>query len=162
MFGVKTEIKGDKIVIKGLRRMAAEFPHAFDRGLSRSVKGIHREAHDFLSGPGRKDGDIAGGGYPVPIRSGHLRRMLNFLEPNRSKTVNDGDEAITFVAGKHEAIVFNAASYGESVHDGYGSSKGFGPRPFIDDAFEEFNRSVGVTKTIQDEVGKAIRKQGFS
>jgi len=169
MLNLRVDIDGDRVVVAGLQKLADDFPDAVDRGLTRAAKGIHRAAHSFLSGPGKKSSNIPGGGYPVPVRTGHLRRMLGYLPPNasKSKSSSRSEEAaeerdrVGFSTGKHEAIIFNAAAYGEVIHDGRGSSAKFGARPFLTDALEAFNRGKGVAGEIDDEIAEIIKKRGF-
>lgn len=152
MLDIHVSIEGEKVIIEGLERFARHIPSAAQRGLSRAAKGIHRKAHDFLSGPGAKASNVSAGGYPVPIRTGHLRRMLNWLEPGQSKTAS----GITFTTGPMEAIIFNAAEYAMTIHEGKKSSAKYGARPFLTDALEKFNQGAKIAKIIREEVQKEI------
>jgi len=150
---IRVEIHGDKVVMAGLQRLEQRIPRAIDRGLRRSAMGIHRAAYDFLSGP-----KSAVGGYPVPVRTGHLRRSLDWLGPNRSKS-KDGK---TFTAGPHEAVVYNSAVYSRAIHDGRGSSAKFGARPYLTDALEQFNRGNHIADVMAEEISKEIAKEGLA
>ncbi|WP_020675556.1 hypothetical protein [Geopsychrobacter electrodiphilus] len=152
MLGLNVTVQGDKIILSGLRLLTNDIDPAAARGLAKAAKGSMREAHKFLSGAGGKPGS-----YPVPVETGHLRRMLNWLKPGVSKTA-DGE---TFTTGKLEAMVYDSAIYSNVIHDGTGSSSKFGARPFITDGFERFNQTVGVANVIEDEIAKAIAKRGF-
>jgi len=123
---LQVTVQGDRVVVANLQRYARELPHAVDRGLKRIVRGLYGIAQYWLSGEGgaAKDmrTDYAGfanksgqdamfrsfkgaGGYPVPVRTGHLRRMLDWLDPGESKS----GEAGTFSAGPQEVVLFDSA-----------------------------------------------------
>jgi len=172
MLSVRADIQGDKVVIQGLSYFAGRFPRAVERGLSRIGKGVHREAYDYLSGAGgiyetrtsksgrayrKKVGDTEAGGYPVPVRTGHLRRSLAWLKPGQSKTA----EELTFTAGKMEIVVYNSAEYARTIHEGSGSSATHGDRPFLVDGFRRFNGSGRAAEFLEEEVGKEISRGGF-
>ncbi|HAR46635.1 MAG TPA: hypothetical protein DCS05_10875, partial [Nitrospiraceae bacterium] len=90
MLDLKVTIDNDKVVILGLEKLAAEMPGAVKRGLRRSGAGIYAIAMQWLSGKGggtttysrewsaggevrtKKKYGAAPGGYPVPVRTGHL------------------------------------------------------------------------------------------
>jgi len=150
---IRVEITGDKIVLAGLQRLGKAIPRAVDRGLERSAMGLHRAAMSFLSG-----GKGRPGGYPIPMRTGHLRRSLDWLGPNRSKSQN----GMSFATGPHEALVYNSAVYSRAIHDGRGSSAKFGARPFLTDAFEQFNRGNHIAGIIEEEISDAIAKEGLA
>ena len=143
-------VKNDKIILEGLRQAAEDMPGAVKKGLSNVAIGVNNVAFDWLSGAGK--GDVAAGGYPVPVRTGHLRRLQNWLKPGQSKS----GEAGTFRAGAMEVLVYNSASYARSIHDGLGSSGKFGRRPFLEDGFKQFNEGDQVVKTIQTEIDAVL------
>ncbi len=166
MLSLNATVEGDKVVIAGLQGMEADMPHALRITLAKGAKGTMREAFDFLNGAGAMDSNIAAGGYPVPKRTGHLQRMLDFLAPQKTpgwtnkakaKTVNGS----TFATGDLEAMVYDSAIYSRSIHDGTGSSAKFGARPFITDGFEAFNRGDKLSQIADEEVTKVITKRGF-
>src|SRR5512139_1469234 len=100
MLDITVTTKGDKVVIEGLGRFrSALLGEAIRSGLERVAKGVQRGASELLSG--KKE---PAGGYPVPVRIGHLRRSLDWLKPGETKT----GEAGTFTAGKHESVVYNS------------------------------------------------------
>jgi hypothetical protein len=152
MLDIRVTVEGDKVVISDLARYAREIPHAVDRGLKRAAVGIERAAFDFLSGPGIKKDNIPGGGYPVPVRTGHLRQLLDWLEPGQSKSGPAG----TFTAGAHEVVVYDSALYANVIHEGRGSSEKFGPRRYLTDALKKFNEGEGIKGAIEKEIAKEI------
>ncbi len=178
MLDINVTIEGDKVVIAGLGKLTGELQGAANRGLERSVTGIYGLAYGFLSGAGGADknkrNDYTGftkksgegvmfrsyegaGGYPVPVRTGDLRRHLDWLKPGESKTGPAG----TFAAGQNEAVIYNSEEYANVIHGGYGSSAKFGPRPFLTDALEKFNVGDRIRKNIEEEVAEEIRKAGL-
>lgn len=157
MLDLRVDVQGDKVVINGFAHMAKNLPKASERGLVRIAQGIHRAAHDNLSGAGAKASNVGSGGYPVPVRSGHLRSCLDWLKPGESKT----SEGVHFTAAKDEAIVFNAAAYGMSIHEGTSSSAKFGPRPYITDGAETFLSGGTSEKIMDDEIDRELRKGGL-
>lgn len=169
MLDISLTVEGDKIIIEGLKQFAEEMPGAVQRGLGSAGKKIYDIAFQWLSGAGayykasksgksrRKVMDTASGGYPVPVRTGWLRRELSWLYPGKTKTYDTG----TFTAGPNEVIIYNAAEYANVVHEGKGSSAKFGPRRFLTDAFEMFNRGLGIQMAISDEIQKAKAKAGL-
>lgn len=186
---VGIRIDGDKIILENLRGLINDYPQAVKRGLSRSAKGIHSYATSFLSGGGgnnrntrigkrqiKKENIRTGftkgsgeqvnfnlwkdsGRYPVPVRTGNLRRLLNFVEPGRSKTGKDGQ---TFTAGAMEAIVYNSAEYARVIHFSTGSSAKFGHRQYLFDALEKFNQGNRIAENIAEEISADIAKRGLA
>jgi hypothetical protein len=152
MLDIRATIEGDRVLLEGLGRFARNTPEAVERGLERVVTGVYREAFDLLSGPGAKRSKVPPGQYPVPVRRGYLRQMLDFVLAGESKTGDAG----TFTAGDLEAIVFNSALYAEVIHEGKGSSEKFGPRPFMDDAYETFDRGGRVVEILEEEIAKEM------
>lgn len=155
MISINVTIDGDKVILQGLTAAAATFPDAANRGLARVAKGSHREAFERLSGPGAKASYIPGGGYPVPVRTGHLRRSLDWLKPNTSKSAGGQ----TFSTGDMESMVYDSAAYAVVVHEGIGSSAAHGPRRFIDDALRAFNGSNRIAEILTDEIDKNLAKK---
>lgn len=171
---ISVNIQGDKVVLGNLQGLASDYPSAIQRGQSRNIKGIHRLAIDFLSGAGSKgtyvttksgntrwkkrDTPIPGGGYPVPVRTGNLRRLEDFVEPGRSKTSNGQ----TFTAGPMEAIAFNSAQYAYPIHAGTGSSAKFGPRQYLYDSLDQFNQGNRIAENIAEEIAVDIAKRGLA
>lgn len=148
MLSISATVEGDKIVISGLQQLAEEAPQILQRTLTRGAIGTHREAFDLLSGA--KD---PAGAYPVPVVTGNLRRLLDWLQPGARKG--------GFKAAALEAIVYNSAEYAQVIHAGSGSSAKFGARPFITDGFERFNRGGKLAEIAGEEIEAAARKKGF-
>jgi len=175
MFDLTVTVEGDRVLIDGLEKAASGVPKAITRGLSRIAKGIHGGAMDYLSGPGgagkaqrRKpeEGERTGfknkttgkrvkfdlfegaGAYPVPVRRGNLRRLLDYVEPGESKG--------GFTAAPDEAIVYDSAEYASVILDGTGSSAKYGPRDYLTDGYERFNEGDRIVKTLEEEIAKEM------
>lgn len=186
MLDVQVTIENEQVVVKGLQRFAEQTPAAVRRGLMRVAAGTHREAMDWLSGPGRtkmrltnrgavihEDGRITKrktrlsgqtsqlgarpGSYPVPVLTGNLRRMLNWLSPGQTKS----GEAGTFTAGDMEVVVYDSAAYADVIRSGKWTSKGFGPRPFLEDALTRFNEGARIKQILEEEIQAEIEKGGL-
>jgi len=92
-------------------------PDAVARGVRKVVFTVENKAEELLRGAGT----AAPGSYPVPVRSGFLRRSMG-------ATASGG-----------RGLVFNSAEYARAIHDGfrpYGNkhAKPVPARPFMDDA----------------------------
>lgn len=107
-------------------------------GLRKAVVAVENAASELLSGSG------AAGAYPVPVRTGHLRRSMG------SKM--QGDSA---------GAVYNSAEYARAIHDGVvGRWNGRGKvaivqvraRPFMTDAVEK----ADPTAIVHDELRAAL------
>lgn len=167
MLALNVTVTGDKVVINGLNQLTAEMPNVVQRGLKRVVRGVHRNAMDFLNGPATASAPSSGkkmnkvtlssGGYPVPVRTGNIKRLLDFVDPGQSKS----SAGASFIAGPMEAIVYDSAEYASVIHQGTGSSAKFGKRPFIDDALAAFNQSDGIANVIEQELQAEIKKRGL-
>jgi hypothetical protein len=173
---LQVRIEGDKIVINNLTSMPAKIQTAIGRGLKRSGRGITREAYAFLSGAGgmgkkkvtgtggftKKSGEQVkwntyegAGKYPVPVRTGHLRQLLDFLDPGKSKSGPAG----TFTAGPFEEVIFDSAEYADVIHEGRGSSEKFGRRrAYMTDALDKFNSGDGIMKIFHEEIEQELEK----
>ncbi len=164
MLALNVMVSGDKIVINGMKQFVADIPNITGQGLKKAVRGVHRYAMDFLNGAasvsapttGKKSVKVAlpGGGYPVPVRTGNLKRLLDFLDPGQSKG--------GFTAGPMEAIIYDSAEYASVIHEGTGSSAKFGKRPFLDDALARFNQGNGIASTVDNELDVEIKKRGLA
>jgi hypothetical protein len=154
MLDLRVEIKNDRVVMQGLEKLAREFPGAVKRGLKNIGRGVYQQAFQWLSGPGAKKSNIPGGGYPVPVRTGHLRGRLDWLDPGQSKS----GEAGTFTAGDMETVVFDSASYAGDIFSGSGSSGPYGERDALRDGLDVFDRTRGVVFTIDLEIRKEINR----
>jgi len=182
MIALNVQVQGDKVIIDGLRNFAIAAPLAVQRGLKKAVRGVHREAMEFLNGSGgvgkksqivgpsrgfvKKSGESVNfkqqfsgaGAYPVPVRTGNLKRLLDFVDPGQSITSNGK----TFSAANMEAVVFDSAQYASVIHQGTGSSAKFGKRAYLDDALANFNQGDGIAKTIETEMMAEIAKRGLA
>ncbi|MFQ5737139.1 MAG: hypothetical protein ACE5GY_09825 [Thermodesulfobacteriota bacterium] len=169
MLGINVTVEGDRVVIEGLGRYERGIrERALPNALRRIASGTARKAVDRLSGPrrglatvtarsGRKRAvpqrpDLAGG-YPVPRLTGNLRRLLSWIGPGRAK---EG-----FSTGPFEAMVFDSAQYAMQIHEGKGSSEKYGPRRFLDDAFDEFNAGARAAAIIEGELNKEAIRNGL-
>lgn len=182
MLDINVTIKGDKIIFEGLDRFAQQIPGAVQKGLTDAVRGMHSEALALLNAAGakgdystgkwkEKDTPDASGGYPVPVRTGFLKRALHYLEPGQSKSFGNQTDfqtrkskkvvKDTMKVGDTEAMLYNTAEYAYVIHEGRGSSAKFGPRPFLTDALEKFNQGDKIKKIMEDEINKAIKGAGL-
>lgn len=181
MLNINVTISGDKVLIQGLNQFAAEMPGTIRSGLKKVVRGVHPLAMAFLNGAGgagrkaqitgpsrgftKKSGEHVGfkqqfagaGGWPVPVRTGNLKRLLDWVDPGQSMT----SHGQTFSAGNMEVVIFNSAEYASSIHEGTGSSRKFGPRRFLDSAVSRFNTVTGIANTIEAEIESALIKKGL-
>lgn len=102
------------------------------------------------------------GGYPVPVRTGNLKRLLNFVDPGQTK----GTGGVSFTAGPLEAVVYDSAEYASVIRFGTGSSAKFGPRDYLTDAFDKFNQfggvGNGVMHVIESEYSNELVKRGLA
>jgi hypothetical protein len=185
MLDIRVTVQNDQVVIKGLNQLAAEIPVAVRRGLKRIAAGVYDEAFQWLSGPGRtsmrltnrgatihEDGRITKrkssswgqsnslgarpGSYPVPILTGHLRRLLDWLSPGDSITGESG----TFSAGPNEVVIYDSAAYADVIKRGKWTSAGFGPRDFLGDALTRFNEGARIAQILEEEIQFEIAKRG--
>jgi len=178
----KVEIKGDRVIIDFLDDLIKEFPEAVKSGLNRSVKGIYREAQNWLNGPGAKgeyvtsksgkkywkerEEPIGAGEYPVPRRTGHLARAFEYFLAGESESWGDYSDpgsrkvvpAGEIELGEYEAAIVNKAAYALMIHEGMGTSRKYGRRPFVEDALERFNQGAKITGIMEEEINKAIKK----
>jgi len=146
------KIEGTNVVIENLGSLSKDMPGILDNALQRVAKGIFRSAFAWLSGA-----KTPAGAYPVPIVTGHLRRGLDWLNPGESKSTETG----AYAAGKHEVVIYDSAIYADPIFEGKSSSAKFGPRNALIDGLNRFNASVGIEKTIEDELQKEIAKRGL-
>ena len=152
MFDIQVQITGDKVIIRDLPTASMRIPAAADRALTRSAKGIYREAFSFLSGPGAKASNVPAGGYPVPVRTGFLRQALDWVAPGQSKAGVQG----VVTAGKNEALIYDSAEYARVIHEGTGSSATFGPRAYLIDGLEKFNEGDHIQHIFEEELRRIL------
>jgi len=160
MLELRTNFNGVQQAEKYVANVAAAYPSAARKGLTRIIRGMHRVSMDKLNGRGGagRTAQIVGpsrgftkasgetvnfkqqfagaGGYPVPVRTGNLKRLLDFVEPGQSKS----GAGFNVHAGPLEAILYNSAEYANTIHEGLGSSAKFGPRRFLIDALEQYKQ----------------------
>lgn len=187
MLDIQVTIQNEQVVIRNLQRFADQVPGAVKRGLKRVAAGVHHDAMAWLTGPGRskmrltnkgaiiqEDGRITKrktalrgqsdqlgarpGSYPVPVLTGNLRRMLNWLSPGDSKSGDAG----TFTAGPMEVVVYDSAAYADVIAKGKWTSAGFGPRDFLGDALTKFNEGARIKRILDEEIQQEISKGGMS
>jgi len=178
MFTLGVTVSGDKVVLSNLQRFETAVFTGAQRGLQKSVRGIHPLAMAFLNGAGgagrkaqivgpsrgftKKSGETVNfkpqlsgaGAYPVPVRTANLKRLLDFVDPGQSKFSN----GVTFVAGPNEAVLYDSAEYAMTIHQGTGSSEKFGRRPYVEDALKAFNQGAGIVKAVEQEIAAEIQK----
>jgi len=172
LLNIKITVEGEKLVIDGLNQFVVQTPNAIRRALERTAKGVMREAFSLLSGAGAKGvtkevtgksggkynkfqkQNIPAGGYPVPVRTGHLRRSLDWLKPGATKETDVG----VFTAGSNEVVVYDSAQYARVIHEGTGSSTPHGPRRYLTDALENFNSGSRISQIIEEEIQKEVDK----
>lgn len=104
---------------------ATRTQRAVQAGLTRVANAINAKQIENLSGGGNDEA----GGYPVPVRSGHLRRSAE-IEVN-----------------KDHAFVFNDAEYAAPVHRTNG--------PFLSDAASDINLSKEFAAGVRHVMGAA-------
>jgi len=179
MFALNCTISGDKVLIEGLGQFIEEMPGTIRKGLKKIVRGIHPLAMAFLNGVGgagrkaqitgpsrgftRKSGETVNfkpqlsgaGGWPVPVRTGNLKRLLDFLDPGQTITAG----GMTFTAGDMEVVLFDSAEYANVIHEGLGSSRKFGPRRFATSALSRFNTTVGIANTLNNEISESLKRK---
>ncbi len=110
-----------------LRERSGRWTAAAINGLRRAVLSVEAAATRRLSGGGQA------GSYPVPVRTGNLRRSMGF-------------KILDTISG----LVFNTARYAGAIHNGLQPRKHHGrgdasmyifdsvaARPFLDDAVAE-------------------------
>lgn len=154
MLDISIKLEGDKVLIAGLKAAAEEMPRAIIKGFTRAGLGVYRESFAFLSGPGAKKSKVPPGGWPVPVRTGHLRRSLNWVKPGESKS----DQGHTVTAGADQTIIYNAAPYAAAIHEGTWTQRFHDKRPFLRGGYEKFNQGEHVKEILMEEIHKEIRK----
>lgn len=107
-------------VVTNARQIAAVFAdrskrwdNALRSALRKALVAVEQAAAEKLSGSG------AAGSYPVPVRTGFLRRSLGIkLAPS-------------------SGMVFNTAAYAWAIHNGRSDRVQTKARPFLDDALKQ-------------------------
>ena len=172
MLNITVKIENEKIILEGLNGFAEDIrAKAIPSALREIASGTAREAIRFLSGParglktvkakgtGRQRAVSQGeaGGYPVPRLTGNLRRLLQWLGPNRTI----GSEGKSFSTGSMEAMIFDSAEYANVIHEGTGTSAAYGARPFLNDAFEAFNAGERVKRIVEEKIDEVKGRHGL-
>jgi hypothetical protein len=144
---MRVDVHNEKIILDRLNQAPALAFGAVRKAMARVGMGVHRSAYDFLSG---KKTDT--GGTPIPVVTGNLRRMLDWLKPGESKYAG----GMTVVAGPYDTIVYDTAAYAEAVAKGKGSSAKFGPRDFLAGALDDFNSGKRIDRIMDEEMRRAL------
>ena len=167
MLDIRVTIEGQKVVIEGLQKLGPKINAATRRGLERIGKGVFGQAYYWLSGPGsvfenrtsksgkqyrKKVADYLPGGYPVPVRIGHLRGRLAWLKPGEAKSA-DGQ---TFFAFLNETVIYDSADYAEDIFEGKGTSAKYGPRDALQDGLARFNQGGRIKDILEEEIQKEL------
>ena len=129
--------------IKALEGLSASMKErCITRIATRVGKDVFRRAFELLSGA-RTDPP---GSYPVPVRTGNLRRYLWALFPGESTGGIKGK----YDVGPGMAYVGDSADYADAIHSS---------RPFLTDAADEV---LGRAALIGDEVvAEEVRAYGL-
>jgi hypothetical protein len=175
MLSLRTDFHGLKKAEAYVENIGAAYPSAARRGLTRIIRLLYGAALNNLSGPGgagrkaqivgpargftKKSGESVNfkaqfsgaGAYPVPVRTGNLRRLLAFVSPGQ--TVSAGP--FTIHAGSMEAILFNSAEYANVIHEGTGSSAKFGPRRYLIDALNKYKNGE-MSAIMAEEMARKV------
>lgn len=138
------KVTGTKVIINGLNALPKKIREtAAPAALKQMAIGTFGLSSNYLSG-----GSTSAGSYPVPVRSGKLKRLLSALEPGRTKN--------GFITGPLQSMVFNSAPYSQTIHEGTDTSKKYGPRRYLTDALNRFNASGSIDMILEDETQKAL------
>ncbi|MHB8173320.1 MAG: phage virion morphogenesis protein [Nitrospirota bacterium] len=124
--------------------------------VGRLAKNVFEKAFDNLSGPRipkkkwRKS--PLAGSWPVPVRTGQLRRSLYMIGAGGLK---QGDGGGKYSVGPGEAYVGDSAKYAGEIEDGPRGNK----RPFLTEPAREY---LGLAPRIADEeLKKVVEKHGL-
>lgn len=171
MLNVRFQPQNNDPLFRALNILAGNAQPAINRGLAKAVREILRRADDWVNGPGAKSSNIDPGGYPVPNRTGNLRQLLYMVLPGKTKSLPAANpyfrspgtpirESVSgsVAANMLEAFIGDSAEYANVIRKGTGSSKDYGPRPFLEDAVEEYDRDVGIAATIAEAIWKDIHR----
>lgn len=122
-----------------VRRLGPQLDAALDRAMRLSLNALERNAVRRLSGSG------AAWTYPVPVRTGNLRRSLARRQPSAL-----------------EGLVVNTAAYAWAIHEGEipvrtpgggHTMRRFTRRPYMDDAATD----TDVYPIFERELGRALQ-----
>lgn len=115
---------------------AAELPAAIRRGTRNVLLAVERQATKNLTGSGKA------GEYPVPVRTGNLRRSMG---------VRQESDVVGYV--------FNRARYAHAVHTSgfhaYGNPHApfYKGRPFLDDAADQVDTGLIFRRGVARALG---------
>lgn len=175
MLELRANFNGIQKATEHIEKIATAYPSAVRNGLSRIVKGMHAVAMARLNGAGgagrkqqisgpsrgftKKSGEsinfkqqfLGAGADPVPVRTGNLKRLLNFVTPGQTKS----GAGFSVHAGPMEAILYNSAEYSNVIHEGLSSSAKYGPRRFLVDALEKFKQGE-MAAILEDELQNIV------
>lgn len=136
-------------VIRYLDTLAANLKVAFKKGITKTTIGVHRSVMDYLSGAKGSPGD-----YPVPVVTGNLRRLLDFLPPGQSKQAG----GVAFKAGEFSGVVYNSARYADVIRHGTHSAGKHGPRDYMWDGLKAFGGSARVADYLLQEINTVTER----
>jgi hypothetical protein len=129
---------------------------------------IFRKAFANLSGQKipKKDWSNSplAGSFPVPVRTGNLRRCLMMIAPGGygSKMNVSGDLAALktrYEVGRGEAYVLNSAAYAGVIENPAEYGRKGNPRPFLTGPAQEF--LIKAPQYAEEELAKGIEKHGL-
>jgi hypothetical protein len=138
------ELELEQGVGEQFKALGEGFQGFIQEGLTNAIKLIYGKAAKNLTGAGAIGSDIEAGGYPVPVRTGHLRWLLGLVLPDETKE----SEGLSFEAGSLEAIIFDSAEYADVIHEGTGTSSEYGERPYLKDAIIDTDIAFFITEAI--------------
>lgn len=169
MLAVRFQPQDNDPLLRALNILTKNTQPAISQGLAKVAREILRRADDLVNGPGAKSSNINPGGYPVPNRTGNLRQLLYMVLPGKMKNIpaanpyskGSGTPVRESVSGSVaanmlEAFIGDSAEYANVIGKGTGSSKDYGPRPFLNDAAEDYDRDVGIGATIVEAIWENI------
>lgn len=146
---IKSSAENTDEVIRYLDTLAANLKVAFKKGITKSTIGVHRSVMDHLSGAKGSPGD-----FPVPVITGNLRRLLDFLPPGQSKQAG----GVSFTAGEFAGVVYDSARYADVIRHGTHSSRKHGPRDYMWDGLKAFGGSARVAEYLLQEINTVTER----
>ena len=147
MLTIKVDVVNEKVVLERIAKIPTLAIGAARAAMTRVGKGVMAEAYDWLSGSKSDTG-----GSPVPVVTGNLRRLLDWVKPGES--VSAGGQTVT--AGPHETIIYDSAAYSFAIAKGRGSSAKYGPRDYLAKALDAFNAGDRIVQILDEEIERAL------
>lgn len=147
MLVMRVDVLNEAILLERLTRAPIGVLGAMSRTMDRAGKGVFYEAMTWLSGSKGSTG-----GFPVPVVTGHLRRMLAWLKPGETKS----SEGQVVTAGPAESVVYDTARYSTVIALGLGSSAKFGPRDYLRRALDDFNVGGRIERILYEELRNVL------